>query len=212
MTGKGVMRVYSLVIKNSKLDWFLAFKAVVDRFQGLQEATLNRKLSDHYPIFRHDLKVDYGPTSFNLFNSWLIMDGFDDLVCGCATDKFVLLKNKIKLLKNKIWDSHFRAKEACKAKKVQLESRLADIDSSIDGGLSSIDLVNERKSIIRELGSLKKVDAADLAQKPKVQWLVKGDENSAFFHGMLKNKRWQALIRGVSVGGEWVSDPVFVKN
>ncbi|KAL7590156.1 hypothetical protein Lser_V15G38996 [Lactuca serriola] len=192
MTGKGVMRVYSLVIKNSKLDWFLAFKAVVDRFQGLQEATLNRKLSDHYPIFRHDLKVDYGPTSFNLFNSWLIMDGFDDL--------------------NKIWDSHFRAKEACKAKKVQLESRLADIDSSIDGGLSSIDLVNERKSIIRELGSLKKVDAADLAQKPKVQWLVKGDENSAFFHGMLKNRRWQALIRGVSVGGEWVSDPVFVKN
>lgn len=59
---------------------------MVDRFQGLQVAALDMKLSDHCPILLHDLKVDYGPTSFNLFNSWLIMDGFDDLVCGCATE------------------------------------------------------------------------------------------------------------------------------
>ena len=38
------------------------------------------------------------------------------------------------------------------------------------------------------------------------------DENSTFFHGMLKNKRRQLLVRWVSVGGEWVSDPISVKT
>lgn len=97
-----------------------------------------------------------------------------------------MFKNKIKFFKNKIRDWNFRAKEVREAKKMQLESQLADIDSSIDGGISSIDLVNERTSIIGELGSLQKVDVADLAQKAKVQWSVEGDGNSAFFHGMLK--------------------------
>nr|KAJ0199971.1 hypothetical protein LSAT_V11C600333230 [Lactuca sativa] len=191
-----LIKRYSLnkKLRVSNLDWFLVSEAVVDRFQGLQVAALDMKLSDHCPILLHDLKVDYGPTSFKLFNSWLCMDVFDYLVCGCANEFF---------FKNKIRDWNFRAKEVREAKKMQLESQLADIDSSIDGGISSIDLVNERTSIIGELGSLQKVDVADLAQKAKVQWSVEGDGNSAFFHGLhvvMEDVIASGIFRGVRVG------------
>ncbi|GKA51661.1 RNA-directed DNA polymerase, eukaryota [Tanacetum coccineum] len=37
--------------------------------------------------------------------------------------------------------------------------------------------------------------------------LDKGDENSKYFHGIIKKKRSQLAIRGVLVDGEWIVDP-----
>lgn len=34
-------------------------------------------------------------------------------------------------------------------------------------------------------------------KKAKVSWSVEGDENSKFFHGMLKKRRRQKMIRGI---------------
>ncbi|GJV18252.1 hypothetical protein Tco_1363575 [Tanacetum coccineum] len=49
-------------------------------------------------------------------------------------------------------------------------------------------------------------------QKAKIQWAIKGDENSKYFHGII-NKKWSQLaIRGVLVDGEWIEDPPQVKN
>ncbi|GJZ32711.1 hypothetical protein Tco_0578147 [Tanacetum coccineum] len=41
----------------------------------------------------------------------------------------------------------------------------------------------------------------DLAQKAKVKWVIEGDENFKFFHGIVNKKRQQMAIRGVSVNG-----------
>nr|GFB11817.1 RNA-directed DNA polymerase, eukaryota [Tanacetum cinerariifolium] len=52
----------------------------------------------------------------------------------------------------------------------------------------------------------------DNAQKAKVEWLIEGDENSKFFHGIINKKRYTPAIRGMMVNGEWVIDPNRVKK
>nr|GEU40815.1 RNA-directed DNA polymerase, eukaryota, reverse transcriptase zinc-binding domain protein [Tanacetum cinerariifolium] len=48
--------------------------------------------------------------------------------------------------------------------------------------------------------------------KAKVKWIVEGDENSSFFHGMLNKKHNILNIRGVMVDGVWVDNPKRVKK
>ncbi|GJR07923.1 RNA-directed DNA polymerase, eukaryota, reverse transcriptase zinc-binding domain protein [Tanacetum coccineum] len=52
----------------------------------------------------------------------------------------------------------------------------------------------------------------DAAQKAKIKWSIKGDENSSFYHGVLNKKRSQLNIRGILVDGTWVDNPQRVKN
>lgn len=47
----------------------------------------------------------------------------------------------------------------------------------------------------------------DVAQKLKLKWGVEGDENSKFFHSMLKRKRRKMAINGLSVDGSWITNP-----
>ncbi|GJX97788.1 RNA-directed DNA polymerase, eukaryota [Tanacetum coccineum] len=61
------------------------------------------------------------------------------------------------------------------------ESRLASIDAKVDQGCA-----NEEDFINRE-------------------------ENTSFFHGMLKKKRRQLAIKGILKNGEWIEDPAMVK-
>ncbi|GKA17763.1 RNA-directed DNA polymerase, eukaryota [Tanacetum coccineum] len=61
-------------------------------------------------------------------------------------------------------------------------------------------------------GAIKASEARDYRQKAKIRWAVEGDENSKFFHGIVNKKRSSLSIRGILVDGEWVSDPVRVKE
>nr|GFA49058.1 RNA-directed DNA polymerase, eukaryota [Tanacetum cinerariifolium] len=45
-----------------------------------------------------------------------------------------------------------------------------------------------------------------------VKWAIEGDENSKFFHGLINKKRSQLSIRGVFVDGDWISNPVLIKD
>nr|GEX57712.1 RNA-directed DNA polymerase, eukaryota [Tanacetum cinerariifolium] len=61
------------------------------------------------------------------------------------------------------------------------------------------------------LGDIKRKEASDLAQKAKIKWAIKGDENSNFFHGSL-NKMWrQIAIKGVLKNGVWIEEPGEIK-
>nr|GEW74981.1 copia protein [Tanacetum cinerariifolium] len=52
----------------------------------------------------------------------------------------------------------------------------------------------------------------DLMQKAKVTWDVEGDENTNFFHGLLKQKRSQQAVQGIMIDGNWVTNPHQVKT
>nr|GEW46000.1 RNA-directed DNA polymerase, eukaryota [Tanacetum cinerariifolium] len=50
-----------------------------------------------------------------------------------------------------------------------------------------------------------------LNSRAKIKWVVEGDENTKFFHGMLNKKRNQRSIRDIMVNGTWIDDPMKVK-
>jgi len=95
--------------KISKLDRFLASKGLMEKFPNLSGLVLDRHLSDHMPIYLHEIEVDYGPTPFRLFNSWLVEDEFVEVVKKSWSrdglsklNSMVKLKYKLKALKNDI--------------------------------------------------------------------------------------------------------------
>ena len=49
-------------------------------------------------------------------------------------------------------------------------------------------------------------------EKAKVKWILEGDENSKFFHAVIKNRERRNGIRGMAINGEWVEDPTRVKS
>ena len=124
-------------------------------------------------------------------------DGFDDVVRGVVTSfvvdpgwsKFVLFKNKLKHIKKSIREWNKDVQKRTNEKKVEFETQLGVIDGQIDQGEAAAAVMAERQTIMRELAKMDKDRSLDAAQNAKVVWSVEGDENSAFFHGMVKKKK-----------------------
>ncbi|GJQ91492.1 RNA-directed DNA polymerase, eukaryota [Tanacetum coccineum] len=77
----------------------------------------------------------------------------------------------------------------------------------------NISLAGNKVSISEELAIIdRELDRGDLAQKVKVKWAIEGDENSKFFHGLINKKMSQLSIRGIFVDGDWITDPLLVKD
>ncbi|CAH1436007.1 unnamed protein product [Lactuca virosa] len=76
------------------------------------------------------------------------------------------------LLGIRSWNAETKA--ASQTSNSQLLGRLADIDKSIDNGLSSEDIIRERRSILGDLANLEKVISLDVAQKVRSTWAVEG--------------------------------------
>ncbi|GJR45799.1 RNA-directed DNA polymerase, eukaryota, reverse transcriptase zinc-binding domain protein [Tanacetum coccineum] len=97
---------------------------------------------------------------------------------------FISFKKKLQHLKLAIREWIKSKKAESNKIKSEHQLRLSSIDAKVDqGSASENDLVLRRESI-----------------------KILGDENTSFFHGMLKKKRRQLAIRGVFKDGEWIED------
>lgn len=62
------------------------------------------------------------------------------------------------------------------------------MDILVDQGVaSSEDLISTNEEI-QKLTDLQRIDSKYLTQKAKVKWAIEDNENSKFFHGILKKK------------------------
>ncbi|PWA70005.1 RNA-directed DNA polymerase, eukaryota, Reverse transcriptase zinc-binding domain protein [Artemisia annua] len=52
----------------------------------------------------------------------------------------------------------------------------------------------------------------DLQQKSRVRWAMQGDDNTAFFHGMVNGRKTKNTLPGLLVNGEWVTKPNLLKR
>ncbi|GJT75705.1 putative RNA-directed DNA polymerase, eukaryota, reverse transcriptase zinc-binding domain protein [Tanacetum coccineum] len=91
------------------------------------------------------------------------------------------------------------------------QEQLSSIDVKIDLGIANEEDFKHCKDSLKLLGDLDRVEARDLAQKAKIKWALEGDENTRFFHGMLKKKRRQLAIKGILKDGDWIEEPGLVK-
>ncbi|GKB29112.1 putative RNA-directed DNA polymerase, eukaryota, reverse transcriptase zinc-binding domain protein, partial [Tanacetum coccineum] len=208
--------------KMSKLDRFLVSDNLQRTCPNLSSLTLDRFLSDHRPILLRELNIDYGPTPFHFFHNWFELEGFDAFVADTwqnititlitESNAMIKLAKKLKMLKGNIRQWVKGKKDNATSLRKELKTKLAAIDTLIDKGVSSSTHLEDRLDIMNHLSSLDNTESIELAQKAKVKWSIEGDENSKFFHGIINKRRNNLAIRGTIIDGEWIEDPIAVKN
>ncbi|GKE82513.1 RNA-directed DNA polymerase, eukaryota [Tanacetum coccineum] len=161
--------------KMSKLDRFLVSEGLMTRLSTLSGIILDHHLSDHRPIMLRELVVDYG-----------------DNAMTCLKKKFQALKGKLRE-----WSHASRSESNDIKLKIQME--IQNIDRQLDMGECGEDILSTRRLLCKELLDIDNVKVKELAQKAKVKWAIRGDENSEFFYGIINKRRHQMAIRGVLV-------------
>ncbi|GKG17474.1 hypothetical protein Tco_0362431, partial [Tanacetum coccineum] len=121
-------------------------------------------------------------------------------------------KKKLQNLKHVIRD--WIASKRLKSHKLNIEhqARLSAIDVNIDNCCATDEDFFDRCESMKILGDIDRREASDFAQKSKIKWALEVDENSNFFHGSLKRRRRQLTISGIFKNGEWMEDPLSVKE
>ncbi|GJT29058.1 RNA-directed DNA polymerase, eukaryota [Tanacetum coccineum] len=205
--------------KISKLDRFHVSDNLQRTCPNLSSLTLDRFLSDHRPILLRELNIDYGPTPFCFFHNWFELEGFDAFVADTwqnititESNAMIKLAKKLKMLKGHIRQWVKGKKDNATSLRKELKTKLAAIDTLIDKGVSSSTHLEDRLDIMNHLSSLDNTESIELAQKAKVKWSIEGDENSNFFHGIINKRRNNLAIRGTIIDGEWIEEPIAVKN
>ncbi|PWA88711.1 hypothetical protein CTI12_AA117210 [Artemisia annua] len=80
MGGRLFTRMNKHGTKLSKLDRILVSQHFTSLWPNATLTALPRYLSDHCPLLLKAHSIDYGPTPFKFFNSWLLNDEFSNVV------------------------------------------------------------------------------------------------------------------------------------
>nr|GEY07158.1 RNA-directed DNA polymerase, eukaryota [Tanacetum cinerariifolium] len=168
--------------KMSKLDRFLISENLLITCPNISATTLDRYLSDHRLILLRETQSD---------DTWSEAPGDDSNAMRSMMRKLKYLKVKIQEWNNGNRNNTKRAIE-------KYIEELEALDAAIDKGNGSDEIVNKRMEVINSMHHIDKIQAMDMAQKAKIKWSIKRDENSRFFHGVLNKKRSQLNIRGMS--------------
>ncbi|KAJ0753011.1 putative RNA-directed DNA polymerase [Helianthus annuus] len=73
----------------------------------------------------------------------------------------------------------------------------------------SLEARMECKFFLLEADRLKSMD---LQQKSRVRWAANGDENTAFFHGVINANTSNNWITGLRINGDWITSPPLIKD
>lgn len=202
----------------SKLDRFLVSNKFFDFWNDAAVFVLCRSLSDHYPIALKVGLPNFGPKPFRIFDKWIGVDGFSDIISTSWTSHDssftpdLALKNKLKRLRQaiKVWTSNQTATQ--NYLKDELFGQLLRWDERAEQGLINDDDISKREEWIMDLNNLDQIHRNDLKQKCRLKWAVEGDENTRFFHSLLKYNYSKFNIKGIHVNGVWCESPNYIKQ
>ncbi|GKE08008.1 RNA-directed DNA polymerase, eukaryota, reverse transcriptase zinc-binding domain protein, partial [Tanacetum coccineum] len=207
--------------KASKLDRFLVSSNFFNVWNGASVSVLCRSVSDHYPIKLKLGLPNFGPKPFKFFDKWISAIGFQDLVVSswasndatyASSNPDIVLKNKLKKLRLdiKAW-SFGRINEQNKARD-DLKKHLLEWDIKAEEGLITDYERAKREEWLMDLDYLDRIHREDLNQKCRIKWAIEGDENTRFFHSILKINYCNSNIKGIMVNGIWQEDPDEIKK
>ncbi|GJS66564.1 putative RNA-directed DNA polymerase, eukaryota, reverse transcriptase zinc-binding domain protein [Tanacetum coccineum] len=205
--------------KLSKLDRFLISDDILEDIPDIRITALDRLWSDHTPILFHVEKANFGPSPFKLYNSWLLRDGFDDLIRSAwssmenqSNDRSLMSHEKLRSIKGSIkqWYSNIKINDH--NKRLEALNVLNVIDKKIDDGSANENDRENRIKLLQDIDNLDNLESHDLIQKAHIKWDIEGDENSKFFHGIINQKRRSQSITDIMHDGTWITDPSQIKD
>ncbi|XP_071712922.1 uncharacterized protein [Rutidosis leptorrhynchoides] len=194
--GAKFTRINKRGTKLSCTDRALVSHNVLDTYSDLTLTALKRGCSDHTPIRFHGKLMDFGPTPFKFFHSWLQYEGLSSVVNSvfCSHEFMdVTFQDRFKLVKGRIksW-----VKEEKKNPIIHILSHLNALESLLEQDLATEAQKEERLNLFHQLNLFKKVEEMDVFQKARVKWNLEGDENTKFFYGLINQKGSKKMLRG----------------
>ncbi|XP_071718125.1 uncharacterized protein [Rutidosis leptorrhynchoides] len=180
--------------------------------------SLDRKLSDHSPLLLKNGQEEFGPKPVMIFDVWLNDKGAEEIVVNAwnkpvkAKKLDTIFRLKLKNVKNSLkeWSKTTYGRfnedihelgDKCMAWEFEAEYRtLSD---------------HERKEWLDDRGNWLKKDQEKrcmLRQKIRLKWACEGDENTEYFHSMIKRRNSKNNIRGLYINGSWCECPKEIKK
>ncbi|GKA90114.1 hypothetical protein Tco_0811926, partial [Tanacetum coccineum] len=149
------------------------------------------------------------------FNDFISRNGlFDFPLCGrrfTRFDKDGRKASKLDRLRLAIKDWINNRMVAQNLAKESLMKNLLEWDMKPKNALINTNDILNRKEWMMDLNHLDQLHHDDLKQKGRVRWVVKGDENTRFFHSTLNKKFVMFTMKGIHINGVWVKSPDDIK-
>ncbi|KAE9456633.1 hypothetical protein C3L33_11509, partial [Rhododendron williamsianum] len=192
-----------------RLDRALATVAWRNLFPLAQVMHETRVGSDHCPlVVFFEVKLKKVPFQFKFESKWsthpecgqVVSRVWNENQGGSALYGLVqkLKKCKGELLK---WSRLVFGKDKLKLKLLQEKLK------AIQATPFSADSFKEERDIIKEMEMLLLREEMALHQRSRINWLLYGDKNSAFFHATINQRRQRnQVIRLKSSMGDWIED------
>ncbi|XP_058741064.1 uncharacterized protein LOC131613407 [Vicia villosa] len=173
----------------SQIDRFLVSSNIVNWWGVVGQQIGDRDVSDHCPIWIVVDKMDWGPKPFKFNNEWFQHKDFIGFVekewngLDVHGHGDFVLKEKLRLLKNKLrwWNTTVFGKI-----NLELEEGVKEINA-IDNHPSNEEVESgDRWRANRKFWTNLKIRENMLIQKARLKWLNDGDDNSRYFHAIMK--------------------------
>ncbi|KAK1389926.1 hypothetical protein POM88_018104 [Heracleum sosnowskyi] len=165
--------------------------------------------SDHRPLFLCQQIQNWGPVPFKIFNYWLKDGGLvadvESQICKDIQEGNLDVLSILRRARTKI-------KEWSKLGKNNIDIQIKEVESSLEQADNASNQ-NINKVVLNELlGELYEQKVDMLRQKARVNWQVKGDRNTKFFHQSIQKRRCRNLIRKIFWKQAWISSPTALKE
>lgn len=147
-----------------------------------------------------------GPRPFKFFNCWLENPGLvQNLSIGWKDDQSKSIHSKFKNLRS-------RVKEWNSVQGGNIDTRI----KCLEGEQEEADVLNKSQAtkhqIRSDLEGLYKIKCSMLCQKSRINWNLKGEKNTKFFHNIINRRKRQNAIMGLEINGACLDKPEEIKN
>ncbi|KAJ0575244.1 putative RNA-directed DNA polymerase [Helianthus annuus] len=171
-------------LKLSKIDRVLVCHSFLAMWPAAKLWGLTRHKSDHRPLL---------------------------LLCSDVNfDKLLAVKLKAIKAALKPWCDKIKEKNSGMLK--DLQKKVETLDLKAESVALTEQEIEDRNSWLKTINELDDKRLEDLKQRAKVKWAVDGDENTAFFHGVINGHRKNNRINGLNFGDVWISQPEELKE
>ena len=191
-----------------KLDRSLQNECALDTYPCAVTEVLNPGLSDHCPLLVNlNNSVDTRPKRrcpFKFFNLWadhpaflaLVKDAWDIDVYGAPMYR---LTRKLRSVKNLLKAFNFQVFANVQEKVVAARATLYRAQADLLSNPNDSDFVGNEKMCLKNFHDLARAEEGFLKQKSRIQWLKLGDQNSQYFHKVVKARNSKNSIKSITL-------------